>query len=71
MAQKFKAGSCGAQHKLVIYGNSSLAFGFFCFLFFFLLVLFFSSSVVSDAAYMKIIVVRLTEYHSSSQGSGP
>lgn len=54
----------GAQHKLVIYGNSSLAFGFFCFLFFFLLVLFFSSSVVSDAAYTKIIVVLLTEYHS-------
>ena len=50
----------GAQHKLVIYGDSSL--------FFFLLVLFlgfiFSSSVVSDAAYTKIIVVLLTEYHS-------
>ena len=48
----------GAQHKLVIYGDSS-----FLFFVFSLLVLFFSSSVVSDAAYMKIIVVLLTEYH--------
>lgn len=46
----------GAQHKLVIYGDGS----FFCFGFFFV----FSSSVVSDAAYTKIIVVLLTEYHS-------
>lgn len=51
----------GAQHKLVIYGDSSLGFFFFWFYFW---VLFFSSSVVSDAAYMKIIVVLLTEYHS-------
>ena len=58
----------GAQHKLVIYGDSSLFFVFvFCF---YLLVLFlvfcfvlFSSSVVSDAAYTKIIVL-LIEYHS-------
>ena len=53
----------GAQHKLVIYGDSSLVLGFFV-LFCFLLVLFFSSSVVSDAAYTKIIVVLLTEYQS-------
>lgn len=51
----------GAQHKLVIYGDSSLFFFFFWFYFW---VLFFSSSVVSDAAYTKIIVVLLTEYHS-------
>ena len=49
----------GAQHKLVIYGDSS-----FLFFVFSLLALFFSSSVVSDAAYTKIIVVLLTEYHS-------
>ena len=48
----------GAQHKLVIYGDSS-----FLFFVFSLLALFFSSSVVSDAAYTKIIVVLLTEYH--------
>ena len=47
----------GAQHKLVIYGDGS--FFVFCFCF-----VFFSSSVVSDAAYTKIIVVLLTEYHS-------
>ena len=50
----------GAQHKLVIYGDSSLFFFFW----FYFWVLFFSSSVVSDAAYTKIIVVLLTEYHS-------
>lgn len=58
----------GAQHKLVIYGDSSLDFVFLFFVFFpfgFLLgFFFFSSSVVSDAAYTKIIVVLLTEYHS-------
>ena len=56
----------GAQHKLVIYGDSSLVFGFVLFFFFWFYswVLFFPSSVVSDAAYMKIIVVLLTEYHS-------
>ena len=48
----------GAQHKLVIYGDGSF-FGFFLVCFWF-----FSSSVVSDAAYTKIIVVLLTEYHS-------
>jgi hypothetical protein len=56
----------GAQHKLVIYGDSSFVFAFvvgFFFLFYFW-VLFFSSSVVSDATYMKIIIVLLTEYHS-------
>jgi hypothetical protein len=42
----------GAQHKLVIYEDSSLVFVFF--FFFFVL---FSFSIVSDAAYMKIIVV--------------
>ena len=52
----------GAQHKLVIYGDSSLVFVFFFFWFYFCF--FFSSSVVSDAAYTKIIVVLLTEYHS-------
>ena len=51
----------GAQHKLVIYGDSSLFFVSFGFIFGFYL---FSSSVVSDAAYTKIIVVLLTEYHS-------
>lgn len=49
----------GAQHKLVIYGDSSLDF----FLLVLFWALFFSSSVVS-AAYTKIIVVLLTEYHS-------
>lgn len=46
----------GAQHKLVIYGDSSFffPFGFIIFL----------SLFVSDAAYTKIIVVLLTEYHS-------
>ena len=46
----------GAQHKLVIYGDSS----FFFFFWFSFWVFFFSSSVVSDTAYMKIIVVLLT-----------
>lgn len=54
----------GAQHKLVIYGDSSLVFCFVFFFWFSFWVLFFSSSVVSDAAYTKIIVVLLTEYHS-------
>ena len=54
----------GAQHKLVIYGDSSLFVCLFVFFWFYFWVLFFSSSVVSDAAYMKIIVVLLTEYHS-------
>ena len=58
----------GAQHKLVIYGDSSLVFGvlFVCLFVcsFGFIFGFFSSSVVSDAAYMKIIVVLLTEYHS-------
>ena len=49
----------GAQHKLVIYGDSSLDF----FLLVLFWALFFSSSVVS-AAYTNIIVVLLTEYHS-------
>jgi hypothetical protein len=54
----------GAQHKLAVYGDSSLFFAFlFCFLFYFCFFIFFSS-VVSDAAYTKIIVVLLTEYHS-------
>jgi len=55
----------GAQHKLVIYGDnlvfwvfSPLGFYFCLFLFFF-----FKSPVVSDAAYMKTIVL-LTAYHS-------
>jgi hypothetical protein len=43
-----------AQYKLVIYGDSNLVL-LFCFI---------PSSVVSDAVYMKIIVVLLTEYHS-------
>jgi hypothetical protein len=47
----------GAQHKLVIYGDSSLVLVLF-------LGFFFSSSVASDAAYMNMIVVLLTEYHS-------
>jgi hypothetical protein len=54
----------GAQHILVIYGDRSLVF----FVFVFLLVLFlgfsFSCSVVSVAAYTKITVILLTEYHS-------
>lgn len=72
MAWKLKQVLVGAQHKLVIYGDSSLVFGFLFVVvvavvfFFFLLVFFFffPSSVVSDAAYTKIIVVLLTEYHS-------
>jgi hypothetical protein len=53
----------GAQHKLVIYGDSSL---FFCFCFFFWIYfwVYFSYSVVSDADYIRITVVLLTEYHS-------
>ena len=55
----------GAQHKLVIYGDSSLVL-FLCF--FFPLVLFlgfsFSSSGVSVAAYTRITVILLTKYHS-------
>ena len=55
----------GAQHKLVIYGDSSLVFVCFFFSLGFIFgFYFFSSSVVSDAAYTKIIVVLLTEYHS-------
>ena len=50
----------GAQHKLVIYGDGSFLFFVCLFVWFW----FFSSSVVSDAAYTKIIVVLLTEYHS-------
>jgi hypothetical protein len=55
----------GAQHKLVIYGDSSLVFVcLFFFWFYFCFFVFFSSSVVSDAAYTKIIVILLIDYHS-------
>lgn len=68
MAWKLKQVLVGAQHKLVIYGDSSLVFGFFLFFVFgffsFGFLFFFPSSVVSDAAYTKVIVVLLTEYHS-------
>ncbi|CAO2624585.1 High mobility group protein B1 (Fragment) [Lemmus lemmus] len=50
----------GAQHKLVIYGDGS----YFVFLFVCLFCWGFFHLQLSDAAYMKIIVVLLTEYHS-------
>jgi hypothetical protein len=56
----------GAKLNLVLYGDSSLVLVFVIFLWFYFWFFFFvfSSSVVSDAAYMKIIVVLLTECHS-------
>ena len=56
----------GAKLNLVLYGDSSLVLVFVIFLWFYFWFFFFvfSSSVVSDAAYTKIIVVLLTEYHS-------
>jgi hypothetical protein len=50
-----------------MYGDSFFSFSFF-FFFWFYLFLFVLSSVVSDAAYMKIIIL-LTEYHSDCKKS--
>ena len=54
----------GAQHKLVIYGDSSLVFVLVWFVLVWFYFWFFSPSVVNNAAYTKIIIVLLTEYHS-------